>query len=172
MRVLVRAFRPLTGVSPTPLHVLCFQYIFGQSKIRLLLRKEKKIRKKNSFIYHNVKVQKMNNRFKDRYEYQMWDIITGRRVIYERMWKYFIYIRCLLWYFLVSMKHRNECSVCFTIPAYLILHLSYLKKQILKWLQPLLFKKQQVAQALVWCQKGREDEAWFELGWITNARSY
>lgn len=46
MRVLVRAFRPLTGVSPTPLHVLCFQYIFGQSKIRLLLRKEKKILEK------------------------------------------------------------------------------------------------------------------------------
>lgn len=25
----------------------------------------------------------------------MWDIKTGRRVIYERMWKYFIDIRCL-----------------------------------------------------------------------------
>lgn len=76
-----------------------------------------------------------------------------------------------LWYFLVSMKHRSECSVCFTIPAYLILHLSYLKKQILKWLEPLLFKKQRVAHALVWCRKGGEDEAWFELGWITSARS-
>lgn len=44
---MVRAFRPLVGLSLTPLHFLCFQYIFGQSEITLLLLFIKKYQSNN-----------------------------------------------------------------------------------------------------------------------------